>query len=199
MQKGPELTVVESSASAWEAYGQKRYKDALPLLTSLADQGDVDALIAVGWINKTGAGGVRDLEFAKLCYRRAADLGSLDALYRLGVVLSRSNDVREALLVFERGAEQGHLPCISALGMEMIRAARSPEETKIGMKWLNDAADRGHLRARAKVVALRMEEEINRGEDASLLKLLKLAPKLISIKVEYYIERKSNKFSDKIL
>ncbi len=193
MKESHDLKAVDSSASAFEAYEQGRYKEALPLLTSAADRGDVAALLAVGWINETGASGAQDLEFAKVCYRRAAELGSLDALYRLGRILKESDDAKAALSVFEQGAEQQHLPCISALGHLMLNVSKSTQETEIGMKYLNDAASRGHFYARGKLVVLEMEKE------DSIFQLLRLLKQLFIIRIERFVERRTNRYSEKLL
>jgi TPR repeat protein len=178
---------------AFEAYRDGKYNDALPTLSALADKGDVEALLALGWIYEAGAAGTQNLELAKLCYQRAADSGSCDALYRLGRILRKSNDLRGALGAFERGAKQEYLPCISALGLLMIRTAVNPNQTRDGMRWLTDAATRGHFFARKEILMLEFENE------SSFIKQIKILVKVICLGIRYKVERRKNKYSVKVL
>jgi TPR repeat protein len=187
------LEDIFSKNLAFEAYRNGKYQDALPTLSALADQGDVDALLALAWVNESGATGSQNLELAKLCYQRAADLGSSDALYRLGRILRKSNDLPGALAAFERGAKQEYLPCISALGTLLVRTASNPDQTRVGMRWLNDAAARGHFFARKEILKLDLEIEY------SFSKLLRISLGMILLGIGYNIERRMNKYSPKIL
>ena len=175
------------------AYANGRYKEELPLLYELAKQDNVEALLLVAWTNETGAAGENDTEKAIISYRRAADLGSCDALYRLGRIFEKSDDMECALKVFEAGASQDHLPCISALGLLLLKSSESPEKTRIGMDWLNRAADRGHIFARKKLIFLRLEET------NSLVFVLCSFVTLTLLRLEYLFERKRDKYSDKII
>ena len=47
-----------SEELAFEAYRNANYKYALPTLSALADQVNVEAMLALGWINESGAIGV---------------------------------------------------------------------------------------------------------------------------------------------
>lgn len=178
---------------AFEAYRNGKYKDALPTLSAWADQGDVDALLCLGWINEAGAAGAHNLELAKFFYQRAADSGSGDASYRLGRIFRKSNDLRAALLAFERGAQQEYLPCIFALGLLMIKIAENPDQARDGMRWLTDAAARGHFFARQKMLELEIESQ------SSFLKQLKILTKMFCLGIEYQVERRKNKYSLKVL
>jgi len=82
--------------------------------------------------------------------------------------------------------------------MLMIRNSKSAEETEIGMRWLNDAADRGHFYARSKLVFLKLED-LKKEESPRISYAFRLIANLIAIKIEIYAERKRNKYSDKVL
>lgn len=193
MRKGSFLAVIDSPDSAFDAFGKGNFKEALPFLMALADADDVHALSAVAWMNETGAGTPRNLEFAKLCYERAVDLGSADAMYRLGRVLCEADDLDGALAMFGRGAAQEHLPSMSALGMLLVKVAKTAEETRIGMKWLHEAADRGHLYAKKKIVSLKLEES------DSIIFALRMTAELIKLRYKCMVKRRKDKYSDEIL
>lgn len=178
---------------ASSAYTKGKYKEALPLLSELAKQDNVAVLLAVAWINETGAAGEKNTKDAINYYRRAADLGSCDALYRLGRIFEKSNDFGDTFKVFEQGALQEHLPCISALGLLMLRLSNNPEEIKIGMHWLNYAADRGHIFARKQIIC-RKYKNTNSFRD-----VLWMFFRLTLLQFEYFIEKMKDKHSVKIL
>ena len=151
------------------------------------------ALVQFEWINESGAIGAKNLELAKIYYQRAADSGSCDALYRLGRILRKSDDLLGALAAFERGAKQEYLPCISALGILMVRTAANPDQIRDGMRWLTDAAARGHFFARKEVLSLDFENK------NSPYKNLYILVRMILLGIEYRIERRRNNYSLRIL
>ena len=73
--------------------------------------------------------------------------------------MRKSDDIPGALAAFERGAKQEYLPCISALGILMVRTAANPDQIRDGMRWFTDAAARGHFFARREVLNLDFENE----------------------------------------
>lgn len=184
---------VDTKQLAYEAYAHGKYRAALPLLVPLANQDDVDALLAVAWINETGVAGPSDLEYAKRCYLRAADLGSCNALYRLGRLLREENDLRGAIVAFERGAKQDYLPCMSALGLLLIRVSESREQKEAAMICLSEAAGRGHYYAKKGVVFYRIKET------NTYVQLFKLSIEYFSLTIACSVERIRNRHSLKIL
>ena len=187
--RGDSLDDIISEELAFEAYRNGNYKVASRTLSALADQGNVEALLALAWINESGAMGAIDPELAKLFYKRAANLGSCDASYRLGRILRKSNDLSGALAAFERGAKQDHLPSISALGLLMVRTASNSDQTRVGMRWLSDAADRGHFFAKKEMLILGLENT------NSFLRQLIILTKMVQLGILYRIERYRNIYS----
>ncbi len=182
-----------SKELVFEAFRSGRYKDAVPALSVLADLDDVNALLALAWLNETGMSGAQNLEVAKTLYQRAGEGGSSDAWYRLGRIFKKSNDLHAALVTFKRGADQNYLPCISALGLLMIRTAQNQDQMSEGMRWLTEAAEQGHFFARKKILDLKLENE------NSLFVLLNILAKVIRLGIEYRIEIMKNKYSPKVL
>ena len=173
-----------SKALVFEAFGNDRYKDAVPALSALADLDDVDALLALAWLHETGTAGEQNLEVAKTLYQRAGEAGSSDAWYRLGRIFKKSNDLHAALVAFKRGANQNYLPCISALGLLMIRTAQDQDQMSEGMRWLTEAADQGHFFARKKILDLKLENE------SSLFGLLKIVAEAMPLGIRARSETK---------
>lgn len=182
-----------SAEQAFEAYGKGNFRAAFPALTALADQGNVEALVPLAWMNETGAVGEADLSLARRLYQRAADAGSCDALYRLGRILKKSRNLPAVRAVFERGALQDHLPCISALGILLVETAENPDQAEQGMRWLTVAADRGHIFARRLMLLIKARNE------TSIRKVLGILAKIFWLKLEYVIERRKDAYSLKIL
>ena len=68
----------------YDAYKQKDYAAALPLLTSAAKKGHVQAQFYLGVCYSLGYGTPRKPAEALLWYERAAAQGNRDALYNCG-------------------------------------------------------------------------------------------------------------------
>ncbi len=177
---------------AFAAYQKGQYEYALPILSRLADKGDIHALLAVAWMNENGAIDGSSLEKARLLYQKAADAGSIDAVHRLGRLLQNSNDRNGAREAYERGAREGHLPCMSSLGTLLIEQPEELGDMEKGVTWLEAAADGGHLFARRKLI--KMESSIS----TSFSKKMALNYELLFLTVKYFKEYFSNWNSDKI-
>lgn len=147
----------------------------------------------MAWIKEKGADGEIDTDHAIALYNRAVKLGSSDALYRLGRILEKLNDFNGALSVFKRGAEKGHIPCVSALGILLVKLSKDPEEERIAMELLKRAAEGGHFFAINKLLILEMEKSPN------VLGILKLIPRLLANKIKYIIELRSDPYSERVL
>ena len=139
---------------AFEAYDKGNYEDAYPVLSRLAEEGDVQSLLAVGWMCETGAVHIPDPETARKYYQRAADSGSADAINRLGRLLLSEGYVVQARSTFELGAERGITSCMYHLGRVLLRNPTNENDAENGIKWLEKAAHRGHLFAKRKIFSI---------------------------------------------
>ena len=182
----------QTEDQAFDAYRRGLYKESLPTLLRLAHKGDVHALMAVAWINEVGAAGNTDIEFGRLCYKQAADAGSMDALHRLGRLLKKSNDWDQAIATFKIGAQAGHLPSMCDLGIMLIDQAGNPSDAKDGIAWLKVAGDRGHLFAKRRLLKITISDSI------SIFRSIKLRLSFIPLTFRYLREYFSNPNSEKI-
>ena len=140
---------------AFEAYDKGNYEDAYPVLSRLAEEGDVQSLLAVGWMCETGAVHIPDPETARKYYQRAADSGSADAINRLGRLLLSEGYVVQARSTFELGAERGITSCMYHLGRVLLRNPTNENDAENGIKCLEKAANRGHLFAKRQILSIK--------------------------------------------
>ena len=177
---------------AFIPYTKGKYAEALPLLTELAAKGHVQALLAAAWINENGKAGSSNVELAQHFYQKAADSGSVDALHRLGRLLLNLKNPDAAKAAFERGANQGHLPCMCDLGLVLIEQAKDPTVAEEGMNWLKAAASDGHLFAQRKMLQIESSKKI------TLYESLKLKMKFLYLTLRYFREFRRDWNSDKV-
>ena len=106
---------------------------------------------------------LRELDPAesKTFYRRAAALGSLNAAYELGVLLStgEAGEQAEARRLFERGATAEHGPSLFALGALLARGEGGPADVPRAVELLGRAVDRGYHRAAIQLAAWKLTGE----------------------------------------
>lgn len=107
------------------------YGAALELLTPLADQGNAQAQLDLGWFYENGRGVAQDDAQAVVWIRKAADQGLADAQYVLGKRYEHGRGVplddAQAIALYRKAAIQGNataqisLDEMSALGMGLPR------------------------------------------------------------------------------
>ena len=120
----------------------------------MAERDSAYALCALGFIYETGATGIPDTHAACLCYERAAEQGSIEALFNLGRLLSGEGRDEQARIAYETAAERGHLPSMARLGEMLLRGRGGPSNPAVGWGWLEKAAANGQIWAQRTLLAI---------------------------------------------
>jgi len=95
-----------------EAYHYGHYETALREWRSLAEQGDVEAQIRLGYLYFDGRGVKQDYQEGVKWFRKAAEQGNAEAQGKLGIAYQLGKgdlqkDYKEAAKWFRKAAEQG--------------------------------------------------------------------------------------------
>lgn len=97
---------------AIQAYQAKQYKEALSLLTKVADMGLPEAMFNLGIMHYSGQGTVKNDTTAKQWYQKAADRGHPTAMYNLGYMYEKGigtkSDKKQALEWYQKAKAKGY-------------------------------------------------------------------------------------------
>src|SRR5262245_1150397 len=91
--------------------------EALTELHNLADRGSVMSMVYIAHAIRNGIGTRMDLPQAEAWYRRAADRGSLLALYEVGRIYLEMENYPKAVETFSKGVTKNHAPSMHMLGL----------------------------------------------------------------------------------
>jgi TPR repeat protein len=139
-------------ASVRRAFESKEYDKAFALLHKNKAKNSEFALLALGWLYQSGLGCAMDKPAALSLYRRAAQIGSVESHYFIGILeleLGNAEKARRALL---HGAEKEHWPSMSKLGSMMIEGEGGPIDIKEGLKLLETCAHHGHIMSKIRLL-----------------------------------------------
>lgn len=136
-------TEAPSFQSAWTAYNRGDYARAAEIWGVLAEQGNINAQINLGYLYDYGTGVDRDPERAAFWYRSAAERGSAVAQYNLALQMRERGehpaDGRDARYWLERAAEQGYEDARAELGMRSdlaeTKAYAEEPPVSVGTAW----------------------------------------------------------------
>ena len=147
---------------AFEAMQTEDYQKVFTLLEPHKTCDSEYILITLGWLYHTGRAGVTDKHLAGSFYRRAAEIGCIDAHYRIGILEKGEGNNEAARMAFCDGAMIEHLPAMSKLGEMMIEGKGGPVDIDQGMKLLLKAAEQGHImsKLRLNTIAARQTNNI---------------------------------------
>jgi TPR repeat protein len=177
---------------ATQAIESGAYGEALRLLRPLGEGDSEAALLSLGWLYETGAGGAADKDAARLCYQRAAALGSSSACFELGRLLLSQGEESQSRSAFEAGAERGDISSMSKLGRMMVEGRGGHTDLDAGSEWLKRAAAQGHIFAQRTL--LNMEER----NAKSVWERLSLKRKIALLAIKGAKEISKNPDSDKV-
>ncbi len=95
----------------WSAFESGHYREAMHYWMPLAERGDTNAQLNIGYMYEAGQGAEADLRLAAYWYRRAAENGHAAAQYNLGLMYRDGSgvtrDLTHARHWIERAAGQG--------------------------------------------------------------------------------------------
>jgi TPR repeat protein len=120
---------------------------ALRIYRSLADRGNVTAMVQLGMMYRNGQGTPRDFDTALEWLDRAAALGSAEAQYQVGDMhlrgLGTSQDLLIAARYHSRAAEQGHAKAQYVLGILYKLGGGVSKNLRKAARWLGRSAVQG--------------------------------------------------------
>lgn len=126
------------------AYRNKDYATAMAQLMPLAEQGDGDAQMLVGFMYQNGNGVRQDYAEALKWYKLGADKGNNNASFNLGIMYEQGLGVpvnpQEAFRWFQISANAGNIQSQSKLGFLYGTGKGTAQNYKLALHWTALAA-----------------------------------------------------------
>jgi S1-C subfamily serine protease len=137
----------------WAAFDAGRYEHAHAIWLPLAQQGDSNAQINLGFMYDYGYGIDRDARRAAHWYRLSAEGGLAAAQFNLGLMYAAGRGVEQspvkASYWFQQAAEQGQADAQYALARHLRDVMSLSQQSEAVQRWLRRAAAQGHGEAQA--------------------------------------------------
>ena len=162
---------------AHKLFCEENYAAAYPLLLEAADVGFPWAAVRLGWMFEYGHHVTKDAAKAIHYYRIASEEGEPDTFYRLGALLEEQSDLENATRAFQEGAKRGHKGCTYSFGWRLFKDADCLVEKAKGRKLIEDAAAKGHLVAKRRLLTIEWSET------SSPIQKMRLAAKVASLSI----------------
>jgi len=144
--------------SAYADMNAGRYEKARQTFNQLADAGEQQALVYLGWMDEQGFGGSANEQQAELRYKRLADSGDHVASYYYGALKLRQGSLSEALVAFVGAAEGGH-PSAAYWASALYGGENGfPRNREKEIFYLKQAASFGHVYARRDLAKMQVTE-----------------------------------------
>lgn len=161
----PPINVNEIFTLGHQAFEEKDYEKALPLLRQAAEAGNADAMVDLGRMYNRGSGVEEDDTQAVSWFRKAAEKGHAGGQYWMGVMYRDgggvTRDYTQAYEWFLKAADQGDANAQYAIGQFYETDNYNlPQDYNKAYEWYLKAADNG---ADAALVALGRMYEYGRG------------------------------------
>jgi TPR repeat protein len=133
----------------------KRYKEALALVTKLAEQGDVSYMVLLGFYYENGWGTAEAPEKAAVWWQKAADKNNAVAQYKLAFLYNLGRGVKEdfvkALELFKKSAQQGEVYAQVPLGDCYYHGQGVEQDYAKAVEWYRKAAEKKSEKAMFKL------------------------------------------------
>jgi TPR repeat protein len=138
--------------SATTAYEGGAYGAAFAEFRELAQSGDSQAILWLGYLYQEGQGTTQDYAAAMENFRRAADLGESLGFFYIGRLYSDGlgvqRDAVEAVRWFRQAAERGSAYGEFALAQAHESGDGAPRDLRAARRWYQAAADQDYDEAR---------------------------------------------------
>jgi len=130
---------------------KRDYKEALPILNSLAKKNNIFALNSLGYLYQVGYGVNKDYKKAYFFYNRSKELGDPSAYTYLAIMyqygLGRTIDYKKALLLHKYAADYNILTSQSNIGFMYAKGLGVYKDYKEAIRWSKLAAINGEASA----------------------------------------------------
>jgi TPR repeat protein len=127
------------------------YKEAIQWLHLAVDEHQsMEAMLALGDVYRTNASGVMEVEKSELWFTKASKLGSVDAMFQIGMLCSEQDPRRKGMNTikwFKRAAKKGHAASMYQLGVYFGRSDTLIKDLEKSCHWYLHAANAGYLDA----------------------------------------------------
>ena len=145
--------------SAWTMWVQNDYEGAIKLFRYVADFGDSEGFVGLGWLYRRGEGVEADISQAVSFYEQAVLIdGNDQALLELGQYYqSEKNDHEKAFEFYLRSAKQGNAFSMHNVGEYYLNIG---EETE-GIKWYEKSASYQFFPAYKYVIQYHLDSKSN--------------------------------------
>jgi uncharacterized protein len=138
--------------STRKALSNKEYGKAFDLLSKYKAKNSEFALLALGWLYQAGLGCAMDKPAALTFYKRAAQIGSVESYYFIGMLQLERGNAEEARQALFQGAQKEHWPSMSKLGSMMIEGEGGPIDINEGLRLLEACAQHGHIMSKIRLL-----------------------------------------------
>ncbi|MCV0368706.1 MULTISPECIES: tetratricopeptide repeat protein [Filomicrobium] len=153
---GPKLNA--TGEDAYIAFDQGKYLTALKLAEAAAAKGEAAAHTLIGRIYSEGHGVRPDNEVAARWYTRGAELGDVNSMFAIAIMLAEGRgvekDLAAAATMFEKAAQTGHPEANYNLGLLFLNGTGKPENPLRAAKHIAYAAEQGVAAAQYDLSAL---------------------------------------------
>lgn len=134
---------------AYAAAKARGYHEAFEAYSELAASGSPNAWTNLGHVHRFGLGVPTDFVEAEKCYRKAIELGDVDANHRLARPLIKKGDYEGAFtLFFPVPQPKGIFHRFIGWAPLILKAKAPTKNYEKAEHYLKQAADRGHVFAR---------------------------------------------------
>ena len=130
--------------SGVEAYNQGNYSKAYEIFSTLAEQGDADALFNLGFMHEQGIGTTQNYTEAYRWYRAAAEQGDVEAQFNLGIRYAQEGRGVLQSYVYAHmwsniAASRGHQKAaeLRELLLRRMTPSQVQEAQRLAQEWVN--------------------------------------------------------------
>ena len=148
--------LAEPLADALRAIESGRHKQAVQMLTPLANSGNALAQYRLGMLYYNGQGVGEDEKLAIYWWKKAATQGNVESMFQLGSAFLFGSQTakfvpdpdREAAMWYFQAASAGHAEAQYHLGLLFLAGKGVIESRQEAARWMQKAATQGHPEAK---------------------------------------------------
>ena len=118
---------------------------------NLAESGDLQALVVIGWFHEVGKFVPKSEEDALKYYNLAASKGCIDAYYALGNFYKRKELFEQSLENYLVAAQNRHLASAFNVGIIYERGLGVAKDVSYAAKWFEFSASENHIFSLVKI------------------------------------------------
>jgi len=134
-----------------QLYKNGQYKQAFPVCSEAAEQGNADAQLTLGKMYAFGEGVQQDVVEAAKWFCKAAEQGDVKAQFGLGFMYANGRGVQQdyakAAKWYLKAAEQGYAKAQNILGRMYDSGEGVQRDDAEAAKWYRKAAEQGYAKA----------------------------------------------------